>query len=754
MSGDFSLLEAFDSSFAELYHLDIVAKRIVFASGAATANLGYSVAELRALPLEAILPELESPTGTDAFLAALQERRTVDFETVARRKDGTTYRVGLRVELMQSEFGPLAFVMGIDLTRRKRDEEQIKLLSAAVESYIDGVLIVRPGRSPEEDGEILYVNEAFARQTGYRTNELIGERTTVLHGPKSDQSAVRAARARYQRGEPVKLDILMYRKDGSYFWSSQTMRAVREREGGPVSKVVITSRDSTEDVLREVALATQNEKLTTLTSVARALFGALDGRSLIDAAVRGAGVLTGGVATFFLALGDDRFVATHDLISYAGEPFADPFLTQAGNSPLPQLDGPKRRIASSIMGGTPESRYVLDVTVPDEAAASTADVFAVGALAQYVAVAVRNVDLYRELEARRASVAELSQLKTDLIAMLAHDFKSPLSAIVGFAEIIAETETVGDESRDFLKTIQTSALRLAQLATDTLALARLEQDEMALRLAPSDIVALVRSAAADQTAQRTIDVIVPDEPLIAQADGARLTQVFENLIGNAIKYSPGGEPVTVRLRRLDGEIEIAVMDRGIGIPEAERATVFSRFSRGSNARKLKITGTGFGLFLSKTIVEQHGGRIDVESVEGEWSSFVVHLPIGSPAPIAELPSALVVDEAGAVRSFLGHVLQAAKFDVRVVETSDAAIAALGERPYDVAVVELDAVAPDFFARLAPAARERVAFVAVGNFPGATPSDWDARVAKPFLVRDLEAAIDRALAVRSNGQPAP
>ena len=438
--GRFQLLETFDSSFAELYHVDVDAKRIVFASGAATANLGYTVAELQNLPLEAIMPDLQSPAGTDAFFAALEERRTVDFETTARRKDGSTYRMGMRVEVMTGGPGAVAFAMGIDLTRRKRDEEEIKLLSAAVESQIDGVLIARPGRYPDEDSEILYVNEAFARQTGYKREELIGERTAFLFGEKSDMSGLRAARAQYQRGDAVKMDMLLYRKDGTYFWSSQLIKAVRERDGGPVSRIVVTSRDITEEVLREVALANQNEKLTALTTVARALFGALDGRSLIEAVARGVAVLTGGRATLYIVLDDGRFAATADLIEHAALPVDDPFLCEASNSSMPVSDGARRRIASSIMGGVPDTRYVLDVYVPEEVAASSADVFAVGALAQYVAVAVRNVELYRELEARRASVAELNQLKTDLIAMLAHDFKSPLSAIVGFAEIVAERD--------------------------------------------------------------------------------------------------------------------------------------------------------------------------------------------------------------------------------------------------------------------------------------------------------------------------
>ncbi len=123
----------------------------------------------------------------------------------------------------------------------------------------------------------------------------------------------------------------------------------------------------------------------------------------------------------------------------------------------------------------------------------TSSVFALGLVAQYAAIAMRNVELYGELDARRNAVVELNQVKDDLIAMLAHDFKGPLTSIVGFAQILAEDPNLDAQSRHWLDTITQNALRLANLATDTLALSRLENADFSLVRHPVDVAQLVRA---------------------------------------------------------------------------------------------------------------------------------------------------------------------------------------------------------------------------------------------------------------------
>ena len=412
------------------------------------------------------------------------------------------------------------------------------------------------------------------------------------------------------------------------------------------------------------------------------------------------------------------------------------------------LDEFEHRAAVRVPGSGGGTAYVLDVqrTSPF----STADVFAIGLLGQYFAVAARNVELYRELTSRRDAVVELNQVKNDLIAMLAHDFKGPLTTIVGFADVLAEDDRFDYEARQYLGMISSSAMRLAALATDTLALSRLEQNELALALAEVDVVALVRDVVRVFSVTRPIDLRVSGAPLVVSGDAARLRQVVENVVGNAIKYSPGGEPVEVAMRPRQGGVELTVRDRGIGIPESERPKLFGRFARASNARALGIGGTGFGLYLARTIIELHGGAIEVESVEGQGSTFRIYVP-AQPAQRSIAPIRIaLLDVDGDARSYVAHALRDDGFAVTVAVNGEELLHQLSEAQYDVALVDADRLGmpgEQFVART-----NGTPLVRIGVRIPAVQDGWHAVLTKPFLMKDLYDAVDTALDRANAGRP--
>ncbi len=199
-----------------------------------------------------------------------------------------------------------------------------------------------------------------------------------------------------------------------------------------------------------------------------------------------------------------------------------------------------------------------------------------------------------ELEAQRAAVMQISQLKHDLVATLAHDIKGPLTSIVGFAELLEEGFLEGDEATDAARTIRTNAQRLATLANDILALSRVETGELEIADDRIDAVDVVRSAIEAIAAERTIETAFASEHAYVRGDADRLRQVFDNLLRNAIKYSPGGEPIAVDLHETGNGFAISVRDRGIGIPPEDLPKLFNRFARASNARKTKIPAPASG----------------------------------------------------------------------------------------------------------------------------------------------------------------
>jgi signal transduction histidine kinase len=247
------------------------------------------------------------------------------------------------------------------------------------------------------------------------------------------------------------------------------------------------------------------------------------------------------------------------------------------------------------------------------------------------ALALRNVDLYEQSVRANRALAESNAFKDDLMAMFAHDFKGPLTVISGFSELMLDTDDA--IVKRSAETIVEQTRRLAKLSDDALALAATQSAGFSLQRTPGDITEFVRSIAVplDRDGER-ITIVAPDEPVIASYDRSRLRHVVDNVVGNALKYSSG--PVTIVVSGDETEVRVRVEDCGIGIPAAEREFVFARFGRGTNARSRGISGSGVGLYIAKKIVDVHGGRLDVDSVENEGSSFTLVLPTDPGVPLS------------------------------------------------------------------------------------------------------------------------
>jgi PAS domain S-box-containing protein len=738
-----ALLRLFDDARAELYRVDLSTRRVIFASDAALRNLGYTLDELRALKLSALLPSLAREARVAARLEELRARagERLILRSRARRKDGTSYPVELRIERRAGHGADAMLVIARDLTEGEQAEQRIGLLSAAVEGAQDPIIIATPGANEREPGTIVYANAAFLRQTDATAETVFGRTAEAFYGPKTDHNQLQFMRRELLAGRSATVEFIAYRTDGSTFCTEAAARPLLD-DAGRTTHFVVVQRDVTDQVVRGAELAMQNERLTAITSIAQQLFATLDSSLLVEALLAGVHELFGAAAMLYAPRAGSGFVTLSELRSSEDAPAVDDaFLERASASEICVVEADELRAAVRIAGSSGSTAYVLDVQRP--LPFSTADVFAVGLLGQYFAVAARNVELYEELSSRRDAVVELNQVKNDLIAMLAHDFKGPLTTIVGFADVLADDHRIDNEARQYLEMISSSAMRLASLATDTLALSRLEQNELVLSLADVDLVALVRDVVRVFSVTRPIDLRASAGTLVVNGDESRLRQVIENLIGNAIKYSPGGESIEVALRARPRGVELAVRDRGIGIPDAERSKLFGRFARASNARALGIGGTGFGLYLSKTIMDLHGGKIEVESIEGHGSTFRVLVPVHGTQPVAAVRRIILLDTEGEARSYVAHALRGDGFAVSVAHTGDDVLQLLDEGAYHAALIDADRLemaVPAFLRR----ASGRTALVCMGLRRPAKAGGWDAFVIKPFLMKDLYTAMDEAL----------
>jgi signal transduction histidine kinase len=211
-----------------------------------------------------------------------------------------------------------------------------------------------------------------------------------------------------------------------------------------------------------------------------------------------------------------------------------------------------------------------------------------------------------------------------LVSVISHEFRTPLTGIQGFSEMIRDDEMGIDEARNLANDINIDALRLGRMISDMLDLDRMRSGGMSLRLERVDLNAMI------QELTRRIQLGSPHHPLElaldatlppASADRDRLTQVVTNLVNNAIKYSPGGSKVRISSQAEDRVLHVAVTDLGLGIAPADLETVFDPYTRVETAQTREIVGTGLGLPIAREIVRLHGGRMWAESDEGHGSTF-------------------------------------------------------------------------------------------------------------------------------------
>jgi signal transduction histidine kinase len=219
----------------------------------------------------------------------------------------------------------------------------------------------------------------------------------------------------------------------------------------------------------------------------------------------------------------------------------------------------------------------------------------------------------------------------EMISKIAHELRSPLTSVKGFSStLVRRWDRFTDEQKfQFVETIHADAERMSRIVSEVLDLARLETGRLELNKALVDVGEMARQAVEHNAALPGSERVAVDaENVSVFADGDRMGHVFSNLVENAIKFSDDGA-IEVSARKEGSWVEVRVADHGVGI-EAERlASVF--FGPGPTGQKATPSGTGLGLYLSKRLVEAHGGTIEVTSAPGEGSTFTVRLPAGSGA---------------------------------------------------------------------------------------------------------------------------
>jgi len=291
--------------------------------------------------------------------------------------------------------------------------------------------------------------------------------------------------------------------------------------------------------------------------------------------------------------------------------------------------GVRARVAAPLLIGA-RTIGLISIGREEPNAFQQHEIELVSLLGRLAASAVQNI---RAFDSERQTVEELrslSALRADFVSLVSHELRSPMAAVIGAARTLQSRwrELQPEQRESFLALIGDETTRLAALIGDVLDTSRIEAGTFSYRFRDVDVAALVQELIATATVGQDEVPIVAEIGSVprVRGDGDRLRQVFANLIDNAVKYSPAGEPVEVSVAQSNGAVLVSVRDRGPGIKSQDQRMVFEKFGRvlGSGSKP----GTGLGLFIARSIAEAHGGTIDLSSAPGRGTTFSVRLPTG------------------------------------------------------------------------------------------------------------------------------
>jgi nitrogen-specific signal transduction histidine kinase/CheY-like chemotaxis protein len=357
----------------------------------------------------------------------------------------------------------------------------------------------------------------------------------------------------------------------------------------------------------------------------------------------------------------------------------------------------------------------------------------------------------RRLTARAGAAELTSERKTRFIGNVSHEFRTPLSSIIGFVALLSQSDAelphnVRDE---YLEIIQRNARHLLHVVNDLLNISKVEAGTLevsAAPLRPRDVAEAVIAALAPQIAERRLRVhLVDDARRPAVADAGRLRQVLFNLLENAIKYSPEGEEIVVRTLDHGTWVRVAVIDRGPGIHESAQPRLFKEFSR-VNPPGSRVVGAGLGLALSRMLTEAMGGRVDVDTAPGRGSTFWLDLPAADGAVVPVDATLSPVPSRAAARGS-GECVAVVDDDPDIRAYAVAALSRSGYRSV------ADDGSPGVAARLAVVRPQAVLMdLNLGDRSGEEALEELRR--EPVLARVPVAAFTAAAGWGAGGRPAP
>lgn len=596
-------------------------QQIVAANMWANDMFGYDDEELVGQSLEILIPQTYRKAHQkhikEYYLKHEKRRMALGRSLFGVRKNNEQFplEVGLNPFSLYGNTYTMALV--IDITERKKVEENQKMRTAALDAALNGITITD---ALQPDNPIIYANAAFERITGYPKEETLGKNCRFLQNGDHDQEGVKKMHRTLQKGKSCRVQLRNYKKDGTLFWNEVSISPITD-EAGKTTHFVGIQNPITDRLLAEQEIG----HLASIFDESLNEIYVYDAKSLFFVNVNhGAQKYTG------YTLAECKKMTPLDL---------KPEFTEASFRKLisPLLDGEKEKIDFETVqrrknGTTYPVEVHLQTSTVNDRQMVIAIILDISDRKNYTqklekTVEQRTGQLKKALETEK----ELNELKTKFLSLVSHEFKTPLSGILTSATLVGKyTKEDQQEKRDkHLKTIIGGVHHLTHILDDFLSMERIEKGKEIYHYSKFSLSKLVneviynanmmlKSGQHINYPQNIDDVTIYQDEKIADL-------VLTNLLNNAVKYSREDTEIDLKVDLMTDKIVFHIKDSGIGIPKKDQKYIFDRYFRAENV--LTTQGTGIGLNIVKAHVENLGGKIGFKSTENKGSTFTVELPL-------------------------------------------------------------------------------------------------------------------------------
>ena len=594
---------------------------ITYWNEGAYAVFGYSAQEMIGKSTALLCPEIDEVQFTynrqrilagDDYVGAWQ----------GRRKDGTTLWADVKTTVLRDTQGTAIGLIGIakDITSRKQAEESLrqseKHFRALVENITDGFVLT------DAHGIITYVSPSTTRIVGFLPEEFIGRRVFRMVYP-ADQEATRrlCARVLEEPGKSQRLEYRTKRKDGTFLWIDVVGLNLLHEPG--VEAVVWNFRDVTERKQMEQEVTRAKEQLEAI------LHNVADGILVVDSGGRIVYVNKVAASTFGFPSAEALLAAPRPSL---GRLFSRVPAWDERGRPLPFEERPS---VQALHGKK------VQALLQYQDALTTSQRHWILVSAQPIVDAQGQVQFVVSVFTDLTEQKELEQRKDHFISMASHELKTPLTILSAHTQLLREWFEVEDRQDAVLhlSKMDDQITNLTKLVVDLLDISKMQAGQLELAQEAVDMNELVHEVV--ENLQPTTTHHLRIEGAAQQAiigDKNRLGQVLIILLNNAIKYSPHTDTVAVRVTRTLDMLTVSVQDFGIGIAQSHQQRLFERFYRVLSKKDQTYPGLGIGLYIAHEIIQRHGGKIWVESVEGSGSTFFFSLPLLSSCQSTSAPT--------------------------------------------------------------------------------------------------------------------